>query len=208
MTLVTGTPFGNILSQEEIYLEGAPYLYLQDARALPYYHPDANGYYWNMSGSSTYPIYSLGCIQNVKMTEDVTLNQIRCDTDGDRASIQRRNYIDMEFELSSLLPLSVTKILMNFFDSTTIAGAEYVGMGKINNNIYWMLYAPKVYDDTAADWIMAHFHRVQIVGNFTWDMNLNGHKLTGIKARAFFDTTKPAAQGFGVLRRADPSALP
>jgi len=29
------------------------------------------------------PIYSLGCIQDVKLTEDVTLNMIRCDTVGD-----------------------------------------------------------------------------------------------------------------------------
>jgi hypothetical protein len=208
MTLATGTPLGTINSQEEIYLEGSPYLYLQDYRALPLNHPDANGYYWGMSGSASYPVYALGCILNTKMTEDVTLNMIRCDTDGDRAAIQRRNYIDMEFELSSLLPLSITKLLMNFFDSTTVAGIEYVGMGKIDNARYWMLYAPKVYDDVAGDWIMAHFHRCQVVGNFTWDMNINGHKLTGIKVRAFYDTTKPAASGFGTLARFDLSALP
>jgi hypothetical protein len=97
---------------------------------------------------------------------------------------------------------------MNFFDSTIVAGGEYVGMGKINNTIYWMLYAPKIYDDTTGDWIMAHFHRCQVVGNFTWDMNINGHKLTGIKVRAFWDTTKPAGQGFGTLFRADPTITP
>jgi hypothetical protein len=204
----SGTPLGHTHSQEEIYLEGAPYLYLQDYAADSYFHPDLAGYYWNMSGSTAYPIYALGCIQNVKMTEDVTLNMIRCDTDGDRAAIQRRNYIDMEFELVSLLPLAITKILMNFFDSTVVAGGEYVGMGKINNNKYWMLYAPKIYDDVTGYWIMAHFHRCQVVGNFTWDMNINGHKLTGIKVRAFWDTTKPAAAGFGTLFRSDATITP
>jgi hypothetical protein len=208
MTLVTGSPLGNIVTQEEPYFEGSPYLYIQDYRAAPLHHPDANGYYWNLSGSSTYPVYSLGCIQGTKLTEDVTLNEIRCDTVGDKAAIQRRNYLEMDFDLISLLPLSVTKVLMKFFDSTTISGSEFVGMSKINNAIYWMLYAPKVYDEVAGHWIMVHLAKCQIVGNFTWDMNINGHKLTGIKVRAFIDETKPANQMFGVLARMDLIALP
>ena len=68
MTIVTGSPIGNILSQEEKYLEGSPYLYIQDYRAGALNHPDANGYYWNLSGTTTYPIYSLGCIQDTKLT--------------------------------------------------------------------------------------------------------------------------------------------
>jgi hypothetical protein len=208
MPLVTGTPVGNIVSQEELYLEGSPYLYLQDYRATPYRHPDANGYYYGLSGTSTYPVYSLGCIQNTKMTEDVTLNMIRCDTVGDKEALQRRNYIEMEFELNSQMPLSVSKILMNFFDSTTVSGAEFVGMSKINNNIHWMLYAPKVYDEVAGYWILMHLAKCKIVGNWTWDLNINGWKLTGIKVRALIDETKPANQMFGVLARFDPVALP
>jgi hypothetical protein len=208
MTIVTGSPLGNILTQEEKYLEGSPYLYIQDYRATPLNHPDANGYYWNLSGTTAYPVYSLGCIQDVKMTEDVTLNMIRCDTVGDKAAIQRRNFLTVEFQLNSILPLTVTKVLMNMFDSTAVTGKEYVGISKINNNIYYQLYAPKVYDDVAGYWIMAHFHRCQITGNFTWDMALSGHKLTGIKVTALIDETKPANQLFGVLMRADASALP
>jgi hypothetical protein len=208
MPLVTGSSIGNILSQEEKYLEGAPYLYIQDYRAAPLHAPDANGYYYGMSGSTNYPIYSLGCIQNVKLTEDVTLNMIRCDTVGDKAAIQRRNYLDMEFELNSQLPLSVTAKIMNMFNSTTVSGAEFVGVSKINNNIYYMLYAPKVYDEVAGYWILMHFHRCQIVGNFTWDLNINGWKLTGLKVRALIDETKPSTQMFGVLARFDNNALP
>jgi hypothetical protein len=208
MTIVTGSPLGNILTQEEKYLEGSPYLYIQDYRATPLNHPDANGYYWNLSGTTAYPVYSLGCIQDVKMTEDVTLNMIRCDTVGDKAAIQRRNFLTVEFQLNSILPLTVTKVLMNMFDSTAVTGKEFVGMSKINNNVYYMLYAPKVYDDVAGYWIMAHFHRCQITGNFTWDMALSGHKLTGIKVTALIDETKPANQLFGTLARFDASALP
>jgi len=208
MTIVTGSPLGNILSQEEKYLEGSPYLYIQDYRAGALNHPDANGYYWNLSGTSTYPIYSLGCIQDTKLTEDVTLNMIRCDTVGDKAAIQRRNFLTVEFQLNSLLPLSVTAVLMNMFNSTTVSGKEYVGISKINNNIYYQLYAPKVYDEVAGYWIMMQLHRCQITGNFVWDMALSGHKLTGIKVTALIDETKPANQLFGVLARMDQSALP
>lgn len=208
MPLVTGSPVGNVVSQSEIYLEGSPYLYIQDYRATPLNHPDANGYYWNLSGTTTYPIYSLGCIQDTKLTEDVTLNMIRCDTVGDKAAIQRRNFLTVEFQLNSMLPLSVTKVLMNMFDSTTVTGKEFVGISKVNNNIYWQLYAPKVYDEVAGYWIMAHFHRCQITGNFTWDMNINGHKLTGIKVTALIDETKPSNQLFGVLGNFNTSTLP
>jgi hypothetical protein len=208
MTLTTGTPLGNIVTQEDRFLEGSPYLYIQDYRAGSLNHPDANGYYWNLSGTSTYPVYSLGCIQDVKMTDNVTLNMIRCDTVGNKAAIQRRNEVDVDFQLNSLLPLAVTKILMNMFDSLEVSGREYVGIGKINNNQYWQVYAPKIYDDVAGYWIMAHFARCQVVGNFVWDMNINGHKLTGIKIAALVDETKPANQLFGCLARFDASALP
>lgn len=207
MTIATGTPLGNVLSQEEIYLEGSPYLYIQDYRAGALNHPDTNGYYWNLSGTSTYPVYSLGCIQDTKLTEDVTLNMIRCDTVGDKAAVQKRNFLTVEFTLVSALPLAITKVLMNMFDSTAVTGKEYVGISKINNNIFYQLYAPKVYDDVTSDWIVMQLHKCQITGNFTWDMALSGHKLTGIKVTAFIDETKPANQMFGVLFRSDPSAL-
>jgi hypothetical protein len=97
---------------------------------------------------------------------------------------------------------------MKMFDSTVVSGREYVGMSKINNNIYYMLYAPKVYDEVAGYWIMAHFHRVQITGNFVWDYNIAGHKLTGIKVTALIDETKPSNQFYGTLARFDKNALP
>jgi hypothetical protein len=208
MTIATGSPLGNILSQEEIYVEGSPYIYIQDYRAGPLRAPDANGYYYGLSGTNTYPVYNLGCILNTKLTEDVTLNQIRCDTEGDKAVVQKRNYLEVQFELVSQLPLSVTKVLMNMFDSTTVSGKEYVGIGKINNTVFYMLYAPKVYDDATGDWLLIHLNKCQITGNFTWDMNVTGWKLTGIVIRAFADSTKPANQLFGVVARNDPSALP
>ena len=48
MALVTGTPLGTINSQEDIYLEGSPNIYFQDAEAPPLFNPDADLFYWGL----------------------------------------------------------------------------------------------------------------------------------------------------------------
>ncbi len=53
--LVTGTPIGNSPSQENTYIEGAASIFVQDYRANPLYNSDAQGYYWGLSGTSSYP---------------------------------------------------------------------------------------------------------------------------------------------------------
>ena len=70
MALSTGTPgmpATGIVSQDEITLEGAPNIYFQDATTDPMYNPDCDGYYWNLTGSATYPIYQLGCYTDVSL---------------------------------------------------------------------------------------------------------------------------------------------
>lgn len=54
--LVTGTPIGNLESAEDIYLEGAPTIYFQDATASPLSNPDSDGFYWGLSGTTTFPV--------------------------------------------------------------------------------------------------------------------------------------------------------
>jgi len=46
MALITGTPAGTITSQEDIYFEGAPTIFIQQYEAPEWYSPDANGFYW------------------------------------------------------------------------------------------------------------------------------------------------------------------
>ena len=41
MTLATGTPLGTIISQEALYIEGAPTIFFQDYRANPLNNPEA-----------------------------------------------------------------------------------------------------------------------------------------------------------------------
>ena len=208
--LVTGSPVGSILAQEELYIEGAPYLYFQDATATPLNNPDSDGFHWNLSGTATYPVYRIGCIQDVSLTEGLTINQIRCDTVGDKASIQRRDYIEFAFKFTSLLPLTALRHMLNLGSAPTVGtGYEKAGIGSINNNQYYHFYAPKVYDDTAADYVAFHLHRAQFVDAFTINMKAGeGWAVEGVKIRAYADETKAATEKFGAILRFDASALP
>src|SRR3972149_7441633 len=164
MTLITGTPLGSITTQDDIFLEGAPNIYFQETGATPLNNPDASGYYWGLSGTTAYPVYNLGCYTDVSLTEDVTVNAIRCDTSGDVATIQKRNYLEVNFTLQHMFPLSVLRHTLNISVPTVgLTDLEKTGIGKINNNRYYMVYMPKVYDDDTGDWLMVHLHRCQIV---------------------------------------------
>ncbi len=204
MSLITGTPVGNVDTQDEIYVEGAPNLYIQQTEANPLNNPDSDGYYWGMSGTTTYPVFEIGCVQDVSLTEGVTMNAIRCDAVGDKGVIQRRDYIEFNVTILSLFPLTALRHLLNLSVPTVGTGVEKVGIGKINNNRYYMAYAPKVYDPDTGDYVLFHLHRAQFVD--AWTINMTGGEAwnaTGLKLRAFADTTKPDGQLFGVFVRAD-----
>lgn len=204
-TLVTGNVSGNLLTQEELYIEGAPYIYFQDATANPLNNPDVDGYYWNLSGTSTYPVRQIGCVQDVSLSEDVTMNDIRCDTTGDKGVIQKRNFIELTFKILSLFPLSLSSYMLNFGSTPlTLTDKEKVGIGSINNNTYWMVYAPKVYDETLGRYLTFHLHRCQFVDAWTIDFKQGEPwAVSGLKLRAFADDNKPTTQKFGVIVRAD-----
>lgn len=207
--LVTGSAVGNVISQEELYLEGAPFIYFQDDRANPLFNPDANSYYWGMSGTTTYPAYLLGCIQDVSLTEGVTMNDVRCDTVGVKDTIQKRDYVEFDLTILSQLPLAVIRHVMNLSTPTTGTGFETVGIGQINNSIHYHVYAPKVYNDDAAGWLMFYLHRAKFVD--AWTLNTkygDTWTLTGVKIRAYAKDSLPANQIFGVIRRVDIPNLP
>lgn len=204
-SIVTGSAVGNVDSQEELYLEGSPYIYFQDNRANPLNNPDAQNYYWGLSGTTAYPAYLLGCIQDVSLTQGLTMNDVRCDTVGVKDTIQKRDYVEFNLTILSQLPLTVIRHVMNLSAPSTGTGYETVGIGQINNSVHYMVYAPKVYDDDAAGWLMFHLHRAKFVDAWTMNMVYGGSwTLTGIKLRAFADDSKPAGQQFGVIKRFDP----
>ena len=110
MGLLTGIPEGNVQNQDELWIEGAPYIYYQDNRADPLNNPDGDNYFWGMSGTTTYPAFALACYEDVALADDLTVNAIRCDQVGDRGVIQKRNHLVFSFSLSTLVPLSVSQL--------------------------------------------------------------------------------------------------
>lgn len=208
MGLQTGSPVGNIISQEEIYIEGAAYVFIQDSRATPLNNPDADSYYWGMSGTSTYPVYTLGCIQDVSLGEDVTVNAVRCDTVGDKDVVQRRNYLEVTLTITSIFPLPVLSMIMNASTPLSGSGKEKMGIGAIDNSRKFMVYMPKVYDTVANDYVLFHLHQAKFVD--AWSLGMKSGEpwqLTGLRLRAFADDTKPANQSFATVVRFDASAI-
>jgi hypothetical protein len=211
MGLVTGTPVGNVDTQEDLFLEGAPTIYFQDSNANPLFNPDTNGFYWGLSGTTALPAYEVGCPTNVSFTENLTMNDVLCDNVGVKATVQARNYFEFVFSIRSFFPLQVLTNLLNggtvVQDNTN--HLQLMPLGKINNDIYWHLYAPKVYNEAVGDYVWIYMHKCQFVDAFTIAMTFGQPwTLSGLKMRAFVDSTKPAAQQFGMFGRSDLSAIP
>ena len=83
-----------------------------------------------------------------------------------------------------------------------------MGIAAINNNQYYKVYLPKVYDDDTGDYLSITIHRAKFVD--AWTLNMpSGDKwtVTGVTLWGFADDSKPAAQTFATVIRADPSAL-
>ena len=145
MALVTGSAFGTTTTQEDLFLEGAPTIYFQDARATPYYNPDADGFYWQLSGTATYPVFEIGCPTDVTFTENLTIYDYICDNVGLKVTIQQRNYFEFQFSVQSFFPLPVLTALLGGGTVVTNAGAHTrkMPLGKINNNQFWHLICPQ-----------------------------------------------------------------
>lgn len=210
MSLITGSPSGNLDLQEDRYLEGAPTLFVQRYEADPLKNPDSDGIYWGMSGTSTYPAYELGCVTDVSFAENVTMNDVLCDNVGVKSTIQQRNYLEFVATVQSPFPLAtMTNILKGGTVITNgTEGTEKMPLGQINNQLFWMVYAVKVYDESTGDYVAIHLHKCQFVDAWSLAMPFGDKwSFSNIKMRAFTDPNKPAAQSFGNIIRADLSVL-
>lgn len=209
MALVTGTPIGNLDVQEDIYLEGAPNIYFQDYTADPLNNPDGDGFYWGLSGTTTYPAFEIGCPNDVSITEDLTINDVLCDNVGVKDTVQQRNYIQFEFTIRSFFPFQTLRHILGGGEVTETSPTQKFGLGQINNDQRWMVYAPKVYNTDTGDYVWIHLNKAKFVD--AWTINLpfgNNWDITGIRLRAYADTNKPAAQYFGMWGRSDLSVIP
>ena len=208
MALVTGTPLGTINAQDDLYLDTAPSLWFQDFNANLLNNPDGDGFYWGLTGTTTYPAYALECYEGVSLVSEYESNPIRCDTVGNKAQIQKLNHIDLTFTLKTLLPLAtLTHILKGGTVTTTAGATEKFGIGQPNNQQYWHVYGAVVYDETAGDYINFTGHRVQFVDAWTLTFAYGSPSTLAVTMRCFADTNKPADQLFMTVIRADPSAI-
>jgi hypothetical protein len=209
VTIATGTPIGTIQTQESTYAYGAPQIYIQDATATPLWNPDAQGFYWNLSGTATYNVFEIGCPTDVSFSENLTVTDVLCDNLGVVATVQQRNYIEFTFSVQSLFPLGTLRILLKggAVTKTTANSTEKFGFGPINNNQFWHVYTPQVYDTDANDLLWMHFHKAQFVDAWSIGMSWGNPWKIAIKLRAYADSTKPAAQQFGMFGRVDASAV-
>jgi hypothetical protein len=207
MALVTGSAMGTLTQQETLYVDGAPTIFFQNYDAGPMYNPDADGFYWQLSGTATYPVYEIGCVTDVSLTEDITINDVLCDNLGVKSSIQQRNYLEFNFTIQSFFPLSVLTYLLKGEVVTEAAPVEKFIMGPINNARYWQAWCPKVYDSDVGDYIGIQLHRCQFVEAFNIDMGFGAPwTATGLRLRAYIDDTKTPSQ-FVTWIRSDASVI-
>jgi len=208
MALVTGSPAGTQQAAESIYLEGAPNIYFQDYEAGPWYAPDSDGFYWNLTGTATYNVFEVGCPVDVSMVEDITVNDVLCDNSGVQDTIQQRNSVTFQFSIKSFFPYQTLRHLLNYGAVTETAPTQKMGIGAISSTQFWQVYAPKVYDQDNGDYIWIYLAKAKFVESPTVEMPFgDAWMISGLQLRGFFDTTKPAAQAFGMWGRLDPSVI-
>lgn len=217
MPLITGEPQGQIDSQSSVYLEGAPNVWIQSLvnNATPLNNPDIDGFYWGMSGTVNSPAIAIGCITDVSLQDNLTLNDVQCDTDGVRDTIMRRNYLDFVFQVQTLFPLSTIRDILRSGAVTSSGGVEKVGIGDINQQRSLRLYAALVYDSDTGDYLNITLHKSKFVDAWTIAMRYGEPWIIqGIRVRAFAETTAdnssaaiPATQKFATIIRADPSLI-
>ena len=98
---------------------------------------------------------------------------------------------------------------MKHFDAVDeTVPTEKIGLGVIDQNQYFMVYCPKVYDTAAGDYVWIFMAKASFADAFTINMGFgNPWQIAGVKLRGFADTTKPRAQYFGMFGRADASVI-
>ena len=163
-----------------------------------------------LSGTTTYPVYGIECVNDMSFTEDLTINDVLCDNIGVVDTKQQRNYVEFQFAVKSMFPLlNITQLLsLSAVTQNASEGTEKVGIGTINNQDFYHGWFPNVYDQSTGDMIAVMIHRAKFVEAWTIQMPFgDSWRVEGVRFRAYADTTKPEAQQFGMFIRVDPSVI-
>ncbi len=214
MALITGTPLG-ITTSQDIFINTPPVFYFQEkfvnntsTQVGLLNDPDGDNFFWNLSGTAANPVFEGGCYDTFAFTDVREINMVRCDTEGDRQAIQRRTSMQVTFNLKEFFKLTKLRHMLNLGPVTTTAGAtEKLGIGSIDNTKFFNLYFPTVYDENTGDFLSVTLHKAQFTGAWSMTFPFAAAGTVAIEATAFSDTTKPTAQQFGTIIRADPSAI-
>lgn len=202
----TATPQGTITTMEDVFLEGGPDVYFEDYSGNYRYNPDSNGFYWGLSGNATYPAYKVGCYENFHLKDNVTLNDVQCDSFGVVRTIQHRNYLEITFDLKSLLPYTVLRHMLKG-GGVPVTNAsddlQIFGLGRIDNNQRWKVYFPLVYDTANSYFVAVTLHKAQFVDAWDWNWQYGNSHMVNMTMRAYFDSTKPTGQEFATVARVD-----
>lgn len=196
-------PTGTITTAEDIFIQGAPNVWFGGNAQ---YSPDADGFYHGIVGTTATPVYRLGCYENFRFRDNVSITEIRCDTTGLEQTSQTRDYLTLTFDLKSLFPLTVLRHIVRGGPVTwnDAENAEKMGIGEIDNSIFHMCFFSRVYDATAGDFVSVTGHRCQFTGNFELQAPYaGGWMITGIELRFYADNDKPDAQRFATVIRVD-----
>jgi len=210
-TLGTGTdlPIGPGISAEDLYIEGGPGIWFQDFNGNEQYNPDGDGFYHGLSGTAMYPVYELGCYDDLTIADRRTSNPVTCAALGNVRQMQRRDALEIAFTLKSLLPLETLRHLIGGGAVTHDVAEETskMGLGNLPQNTFFHVLMSRVYDEDTGDYVALTFHKVQFMDANPLTMAYGQAWTFAIKAMALADGSKPAAQRFATMIRWDPSAL-
>lgn len=210
MPLSTGTaePTGTTIVGEDIYIEGGPSVWFQDADAPLAENPDGDGFYWGLSGTDTYPIYEVACYEDFSLIDTVTGNPVQCDSLGVVDEIQRRESLELQFTLKSLLPFSVLAQMLRggVVTENVVEGTEKFGLGEIPDREYHVFFS-RVYDPTTGDYVSFTGHRAKFTEGSPLETPFANAWNIPITMKVFADRGKPTDQRFGTFLRLDPSVI-
>lgn len=212
-SIVTGTPAGNVITPDDVYLDSPPPLYFQE-KFTPsggtvglLNDADTDGFYWGLSGTTDNPVYELGCYTGFSFADGREVNMVRCDTVGDKQAIQKRTNMIISLTLKQFFPLTQSRHSMHLGAVTSGGGIEKAGIPDIDNAKRYYAYFPSVYDQAAGDYVSVTLHNAQFVNAWSLGFQYGNAAEMPLTIMGFADETKPAAQRFGTIIRADPSLI-
>ena len=202
------TPTGTSVDMED-HIEGAPEVYWGGAYAQG---PDTDGHFWGLTGTAANPVYHLGCYEDLSFGEDVTINDVVCDTSGVEATVAKRNYLTLSFTLKSIFPFSALVQILKGGDleRQLDVGTEGFGLGEIDNtdSAEFLCYFSLVYDITTNDYFSVTGHKCRFMDAFTMNFTYGEPVTVNATIRMHADRDKPVDQRFATFKRLDPSQIP